>query len=42
MAGTDLTFGQQTGSCGKEGQDVPVNDGCPTLKIAVMTVGGRE
>ena len=42
MAGTDLAFGQQTGSCGKEGQEIPVNDGCPTLKIASMTVGGRE
>jgi len=41
MAGTDLEFGQQTGTCGKEGQHVPVNDGCPTLKISSMTVGGR-
>jgi TldD protein len=42
MAGTDLAFGLPTGTCGKEGQDVPVNDGCPTLKLASMTVGGRE
>jgi len=41
MAGTDLEFGLQTGTCGKEGQEVPVNDGCPTLKIGAMTVGGR-
>jgi len=41
MAGNDLAFGQQTGTCGKDGQDVPVNDGCPTLKISSMTVGGR-
>lgn len=41
MAGTDLAFGQQTGTCGKEGQEIPVNDGCPTLKISSMTVGGR-
>jgi TldD protein len=41
MAGTDLEFGRQTGTCGKEGQEVPVNDGCPTLKIASMTVGGQ-
>jgi len=41
MSGTDLAFGQQTGTCGKEGQEVPVNDGCPTLKISSMTVGGR-
>ena len=42
MVGSDLTFGLQTGSCGKEGQDVPVTDGCPTIKISRMTVGGRE
>jgi len=41
MVGSDLTFGLQTGTCSKEGQDVPVTDGCPTLKVAGMTVGGR-
>lgn len=41
MAGSDLEFGLQTGTCSKEGQDVPVADGCPTLKISRMTVGGR-
>jgi TldD protein len=40
--GGDLTFGLQTGTCSKEGQDVPVTDGCPTLRIAKMTVGGRS
>jgi len=40
--GHDLAFGQQTGTCGKEGQDVPVTDGCPTVRISRMTVGGRE
>lgn len=40
--GSDLTFGLQTGTCGKEGQAVPVTDGCPTLKIACMTVGGLK
>ena len=40
MVGTDLAFGLQTGTCGKEGQEAPVNDGCPTLKISAMTVGG--
>ena len=39
--GSDLAFGMQTGTCGKEGQDVPVTDGCPTMKISKMTVGGR-
>jgi TldD protein len=42
MVGTDLQFGLQTGTCGKEGQAAPVNDGCPTLKIASMTVGGKN
>lgn len=40
MVGSDLEFGWQTGTCSKEGQDVPVSDGCPTIKIARMTVGG--
>lgn len=38
--GSDLAFGLQTGTCGKEGQAAPVTDGCPTLKVAKMTVGG--
>lgn len=42
MVGADLEFGLQTGTCSKEGQDVPVTDGCPTLKISRMTVGGRK
>jgi TldD protein len=42
MVGRDLTFGLQTGTCSKEGQDVPVTDGCPTLKISKMTVGGLQ
>ncbi|MDD8027286.1 MAG: TldD/PmbA family protein [Acidobacteriota bacterium] len=41
MVGSDLAFGLPTGTCSKEGQDVPVNDGCPTLKISAMTVGGK-
>ena len=40
--GGDLAFGLQTGTCSKDGQDVPVNDGCPTLRIARMTVGGTS
>ena len=42
MLGSDLEFGFQTGICGKEGQVIPVNDGCPTIKISRMTVGGRQ
>jgi len=41
MIGSDLKFGLQTGICGKEGQAVPVIDGCPTIKISRMTVGGQ-
>ncbi len=40
MVGHDLEFGLQTGTCGKGGQSVPVIDGCPTMKISKMTVGG--
>ncbi|MBC7361047.1 MAG: TldD/PmbA family protein [Candidatus Aminicenantes bacterium] len=40
MVGSDLEFGLQTGTCSKEGQDVPVSDGCPTMKISRMTIGG--
>jgi TldD protein len=42
MVGSDLEFGLPTGTCSKEGQSVPVNDGCPTLKILRMTVGGQK
>ena len=42
MIGSDIKFGLQTGTCGKEGQAVPVIDGCPTIKIAGMTVGGQK
>jgi TldD protein len=40
--GSDLAFGLQTGTCSKDGQDVPVTDGCPTLRIGKMTVGGKS
>jgi TldD protein len=40
--GSDLAFGLQTGTCGKEGQAAPVTDGCPTLKVTKMTVGGLK
>jgi TldD protein len=42
MVGSDLSFGLQTGTCSKEGQGVPVTDGCPTIKISRMTVGGKK
>lgn len=40
MVGNDMGF--FLGSCGKQGQTVPVTAGTPTLKIAKMTVGGRK
>ena len=40
--GSDLAFGLPTGTCSKDGQDVPVTDGCPTLRVAGMTVGGTS
>lgn len=38
MVGTDI--GWQPGTCGKDGQGVPVLDGQPTLRIPKITVGG--
>lgn len=40
MVGTDLDF--EIGTCGKEGQHVPVGDGQPTLRIPEIIVGGTE
>ncbi|QWV94951.1 TldD/PmbA family protein [Geomonas oryzisoli] len=38
MVGNDLGFG--IGTCGKDGQGVPVSDAQPTLLIPAITVGG--
>jgi TldD protein len=38
--GNDLGFG--IGTCGKDGQGVPVADAQPTLRIPEIVVGGRE
>ncbi len=40
MIGTDLGFG--IGTCGKDGQGVPVADAQPTLRIPEIVVGGKK
>ena len=42
MVGTDLKLDSGVGTCGKEGQSVPVGVGQPTLKIDGLTVGGTS
>ncbi len=40
MIGNDMALDSGVGTCGKEGQSVPVGVGQPTLKIDGLTVGG--
>jgi len=42
MLGNDLKLDPGVGTCGKEGQSVPVGVGQPTLKIDGLTVGGTQ
>jgi TldD protein len=42
MIGNDMRLDTGVGTCGKEGQSVPVCVGQPTLRIDRLTVGGTE
>ena len=42
MVGHDLKLDEGIGTCGKEGQSIPVGVGLPTIKVDEITVGGTS
>ncbi len=42
MLGADVELSDGIWTCGKDGQSVPVGVGCPTTRLAKMTIGGTK